>query len=119
MGKRWGAKQLSKLGGIEYLAELLAGGRAWQERPNRTSTKAKPIIAVVRGRQEFGPRALGHRSLLAVPDSDEIRNRMNRLKHRQWYRPVAPMIADEALERVFGFRALSPYMEKAPKVLDE
>jgi hypothetical protein len=55
-----------------YVAELLAGGPAWTL--SRTSSKkAKPIIAVVRGRQEFGPRALGHRSLLAVPDSVEIR----------------------------------------------
>lgn len=46
------------------------------------------------GRQEFGPRALGHRSLLAVPDGD-MKERMNRLKARQWYRPVAPMIAEE------------------------
>ena len=60
-------------------------------------TTDKPIIAVVRGRQEYGPRALGHRSLLAVPDSDVMRDRMNRLKARQWYRPVAPMIANEAL----------------------
>ena len=54
------------------MAELLAGGPAWTL--SRTSSKkAKPIIAVVRGRQEFGPRALGHRSLLAVPDSVEMR----------------------------------------------
>ena len=52
------------------MAELLAGGPAWT---SDNSTKTKPIIAVVRGRQEFGPRALGHRSLLAVPDSVEMR----------------------------------------------
>jgi len=55
-----------------YVAELLAGGPAWRNHGN--STKTKPIIAVVRGRQEFGPRALGHRSLLAVPDSVEMRD---------------------------------------------
>ena len=60
----------------------------------RNSTAVRPIIAVVRGRQEFGPRALGHRSLLAVPDAD-MHDRMNRLKVRQWYRPVAPMIAED------------------------
>merc|ERR1712060_612660 len=59
---------------------------------------------------------LGHRSLLAVPDSIEMRDRMNRLKARQWYRPVAPMIADEALEQVFGRVIKSPYMELAPRV---
>ena len=111
-----GARSLSQLGGVDYLAELLAGGPAWTG--NKPKHK-KPIIAVVRGRQEFGPRALGHRSLLAVPDSQDMRERMNRLKFRQWYRPVAPMIAEEALEEVFGFKYNSAYMEFAPKVRDE
>eukprot|EP00931_Biecheleriopsis_adriatica_P076330 TRINITY_DN50051_c0_g1_i1.p1 TRINITY_DN50051_c0_g1~~TRINITY_DN50051_c0_g1_i1.p1 ORF type:complete len:165 (+),score=28.73 TRINITY_DN50051_c0_g1_i1:220-714(+) len=70
----------------------------------------------MRGRQEFGPRALGHRSLLAVPDSEGMKARMNRLKARAWYRPAAPMIAEEALEQVFGNKQLSPYMSFAPIV---
>ena len=90
----------------EQLAEILTGPRF-------------PIVAVVRGRQEFGPRALGHRSLLAVPNSNEMRERMNRVKARQWYRPVAPMIADEDLEKAFGRVVKSPFMSMAPKVLDD
>merc|ERR1712190_55201 len=43
-------------------------------------------------------------------------DRMNRLKARQWYRPVAPMIADEDLEKVFGQVVKSPYMTMAPRV---
>merc|ERR1711988_1684542 len=99
-----------------YLAELLAGGPAWLRQGNRTTDK--PIIAVVRGRQEFGPRALGHRSLLAVPDSQDLRERLNRLKFRQWWRPTGPMIADEALEQVFGRVIKSRYMTMSPQVLD-
>merc|ERR1719428_1615842 len=109
--------KLSSLGGVEYLADLLAGGRAWIQ--NGGSETSKPIIAVVRGRQEVGPRALGHRSLLAVPDSDQMRDRLNKLKFRQWYRPVAPMIADEALEEVFGRDIRSPCMTMAPEVHPE
>ena len=105
--KRRGARRLSELGDVEFLAELLTQNR---------SAEGKPIIAVVRGRQEFGPRALGHRSLLAVPDTYEIKRRLNRLKFRQWYRPVAPMIAVEALEEVFGRVVLSTSMEFAPRV---
>ncbi len=57
---------------MEFLALLLA-----------TETNGrKPIVAVVRGRQEVGPRALGHRSLLAVPDMAEMKERMNKLKFR-------------------------------------
>merc|ERR1712217_949626 len=44
---------------------------------------------------------------------------MNRLKFRQWYRPVAPMIADEALEQVFGRDVQSPYMTMAPEVRED
>lgn len=113
--QRWGAKRLSTLGGVDYLAGLLAD----DNNVNTAGERHKPIIAVVRGRQEFGPRALGHRSLLAVPDSDDMRERMNRLKFRQWYRPVAPMIADEALEEVFGSAIKSPYMSMAPRVRDD
>lgn len=59
------ASNLNDLGGVHYLAQLLTS--------NSSVMGGKPIIAVVRGRQEFGPRALGHRSLLAVPDSYEIK----------------------------------------------
>ncbi|CAE7498570.1 novN [Symbiodinium natans] len=135
-----GARRLSELGGVEFLAHLLVGGHAGHaghagdgstasilgsssessdregEAKNRTR---RPIMAVVRGRQEFGPRALGHRSLLAVPDSRDLRDRMNRLKSRQWYRPVAPMIAEEGLEEVFGHKYLSPSMEFAPIVRED
>ena len=44
---------------------------------------------------------------------------MNRLKFREWYRPVAPMIAKEALEEVFGRAVESPYMSMAPRVRKE
>ena len=57
------------------------------------------IIAVVRGRSEFGPRALGHRSLIAVPHLPEIKQKMNRLKFREWWRPVAPMVTLEDAKR--------------------
>ncbi|CAJ1409331.1 unnamed protein product [Effrenium voratum] len=109
------AVRLSALGGVDFLAELLAGGVAWQR---LNANHSRPIVAVVRGRQEFGPRALGHRSLLAVPDAT-MRERMNRLKARQWYRPVAPMIAKEDLAKVFGREVASPYMTMAPRVVEE
>ena len=56
----------------------------------------------MRGRAEYGPRALGHRSLLALPVERGMLDRLNRLKHRQWYRPVAPMIRREDAARCFG-----------------
>lgn len=74
------------------------------------SVMSTPFIATrdtLNSPQEFGPRALGHRSLLASPDSAEMKERMNRLKARQWYRPVAPMIAAEDLVKAISFFSTS------------
>ena len=43
------------------------------------------VVGVVRGRQEFGPRALGHRSLLAFPNEEAVKHKLNAIKHRQVY----------------------------------
>jgi predicted NodU family carbamoyl transferase len=43
------------------------------------------IVAVMRGRQEVGPRALGHRSLLAFPNEEAVKHKLNAIKHRQVY----------------------------------
>jgi carbamoyltransferase len=60
------------------------------------------IVALFEGRSEFGPRALGHRSLVASPKDAAMRDRINRLKRREWYRPVAPAILEEALPTFFA-----------------
>lgn len=49
------------------------------------------IVALFRGGSEFGPRALGHRSLVAWAAAEGILSRMNRLKGREWFRPIAPV----------------------------
>lgn len=59
------------------------------------------IAGVVRGRTEFGPRALGHRSLLAWPADSGVKDDLNVLKHRQFWRPCAPMVLQEDALRVF------------------
>eukprot|EP00947_MAST-08B_sp_MAST-8B-sp1_P001977 g1977.t1 len=77
------------------------------------------IVGVVRGRQEFGPRALGHRSLLASPRTAGMRERLNRLKRREWYRPVAPMVTDTAQLELFTEPVSSPFMNFAAPLTDE
>ncbi|XP_072031403.1 nodulation protein NolO-like [Amphiura filiformis] len=62
------------------------------------------IIGVVRGRAEFGPRALGHRSLLAYPDQPEQLTRVNRLKGRQFYRPACPSVTEQSAVKIFKGR---------------
>ena len=77
------------------------------------------IVGVARGRAEFGPRALGHRSLLAVPDTPAAKDALNRVKHRQSWRPCAPAVLDEDVLRVFEDVALSPTMSLASRLTPE
>jgi carbamoyltransferase len=72
------------------------------------------IVGVASGRAEFGPRALGNRSLLADPRGLDIKDRVNEIKRRQKFRPFAPVILAEYANEFFdmprGFRH-SPYMQ--------
>lgn len=59
------------------------------------------IVGVASGRAEFGPRALGNRSLLADPRHPDIKDRVNLIKNRQRFRPFAPMILEEHVHKYF------------------
>ena len=59
------------------------------------------IAGVASGRAEFGPRALGNRSLLADPRGWEIKDRVNEIKRRQKFRPFAPVILEEMVDEYF------------------
>lgn len=67
-------------------------------------------VAWVEGHSEIGPRALGHRSLLADPTRTEAKDRLNGLKRRQWWRPVAPVVLAERAADWFADAVDSPYM---------
>ena len=68
------------------------------------------VVAWFQGRSEFGPRALGHRSLLANPSHPENLQRLNDIKGREQFRPVAPMVLDERAAEIFDGPLPSPYM---------
>ena len=72
--------------------------------------KATGIAGVANGRSEFGPRALGHRSLLADPRGVDIKERVNNIKQRQQFRPFAPAILEEYVDEYFDGPA-GPYMQ--------
>jgi carbamoyltransferase len=59
------------------------------------------IVGVASGRAEFGPRALGNRSLLADPRGADIKDRVNEIKRRQQFRPFAPVILEEHVDQYF------------------
>jgi carbamoyltransferase len=71
---------------------------------------ADGVVAWFQGRSEFGPRALGHRSLFADPRRARNLHRLNELKGREQFRPVAPMILDSRAAEVFDGPLPSPYM---------
>ncbi|EOU3094441.1 carbamoyltransferase C-terminal domain-containing protein [Yersinia enterocolitica] len=68
------------------------------------------ILGWVSGRYEIGPRALGNRSILAAPFQDSTRVRLNEIKQREQFRPIAPVCLEEDAERWFGCNHESPYM---------
>jgi carbamoyltransferase len=59
------------------------------------------IVGVANGRAEFGPRALGNRSLLADPRGNDIKDQVNSIKRRQNFRPFAPIILEEHVHQFF------------------
>jgi carbamoyltransferase len=68
------------------------------------------IVAWFQGRSEYGPRALGHRSLMAHPGRAENLERLNRVKGREEFRPVAPMVVADRAAEIFTGQLPSPYM---------
>ena len=66
-----------------------------------TSLLRDKIVGVASGRAEFGPRALGNRSLLADPRGTDIKERVNDIKRRQQFRPFAPVILEEHVDMYF------------------
>jgi carbamoyltransferase len=68
------------------------------------------VVAWFQGRSEYGPRALGHRSLLANPSHPDNLRRLNDIKGREQFRPVAPMVLLERAAALFDGPLPSPYM---------
>jgi len=81
------------------------------------SLKENKIAAVAVGRAEYGPRALGNRSILADPRDPDIKNKVNLIKQRELFRPFAPIVLEEFAHEWFDMDFSSPYMQYAVKCL--
>ncbi len=81
-----------------------------------TSLKDNKIFAWVQGRAEMGPRALGNRSLLASPFNADMKERLNKIKYREDFRPIAPVCIEEDMSVYFDGPSRSPYMLYFQKV---
>lgn len=70
-------------------------------------------VALFQGRSEAGPRALGNRSILASPREEGVRDFINaEVKHREWFRPLAPVVRMESAPRYFEMTGESPFMQQ-------
>ncbi|HZB98350.1 MAG TPA: carbamoyltransferase C-terminal domain-containing protein [Candidatus Sulfotelmatobacter sp.] len=98
------------------LAATLSSARVPHEQPEDLADEVAAILAgngVVawfEGRSEYGPRALGHRSLLASPLDSTTTARLNEVKGREQFRPVAPMVLAERAAEIFAGPLPSPFM---------
>lgn len=107
LGRGWHEDEIEK---------LLIDADLPYERPADLADAAAEVLATngvvgwFEGRSEFGPRALGHRSLLVDPRREENLQRMNRIKGREEFRPVAPMVLADRAAEIFDGVFPSPYM---------
>jgi carbamoyltransferase len=104
----------------EILAELSNAGNVRFRKSEDIATECAKLIASgciigwVQGGAEFGPRALGHRSLLADPRTGASKERLDReIKRREWFRPYAPSVLAERAHEYFDMHGPSPYMLQA------
>ncbi|MBK6933238.1 MAG: carbamoyltransferase [Saprospirales bacterium] len=69
------------------------------------------VVGWVQGRMEFGPRALGNRSILGDPRNAEMQKKLNlKIKYRESFRPFAPSVQAERVAEYFDYQGISPYM---------
>ena len=109
----------------EEIAAWLTTARVPFTRPENIAIEAarclaaNGVVAWFQGRSEFGPRALGHRSLLAHPGFPGNLERLNDVKGREQFRPVAPMVLLEDAAQIFKGPIPSPYMLFVHEVVPE
>jgi carbamoyltransferase len=100
---------------VEIEDALVGAGLRFERPPDVAAAAARVLaedglVAWFQGRSEWGPRALGHRSLLANPGRAGTTDRLNAVKGRERFRPVAPMVPLERAAEVFDGPVPSPYM---------
>jgi len=78
------------------------------------------VVGWFQGRMEYGPRALGNRSILGDPRSAEMQSTLNlKIKYRESFRPFAPAVLEERISKYFNLDITSPYMLLVANVRDE
>lgn len=106
--------------GPEYSDDEIKAFLDWTKTPYRQMENiaeetaallaANKVIGWFQGRMEFGPRALGSRSILASPISGSMQAKLNEVKDREDFRPVAPVVLEEVAAEWFEGARFSPFM---------
>jgi carbamoyltransferase len=119
-GPRYTAPMEHVYWGPDYSDEEIERFMLWAKMPYKRLTNiAKEtaailaedkIIAWYQGRMEFGPRSLGARSILASPIHPDMQARLNDIKDREDFRPVAPVVLEDDAHEWFEGAAVSPFM---------
>jgi hydroxymethyl cephem carbamoyltransferase len=109
--------------GLEFVDDVVPDPEVWSagaadDARLAAALAAEHVVAWVQGRWEIGPRALGNRSLLASPYRSAARDRLNAIKAREEYRPIAPACRVEDLARCFDETLEDPYMLYFRRVID-
>src|SRR5256885_7415780 len=100
-------------GGLEY--RKLDRGELLDEVAEQIA--AGNVVGWFQGRMEWGPRALGNRSIVAHPGRPDMKDILNaRIKHREWFRPFAPSIMAEYQDEYFEHDHPSPFMLHVYKI---
>lgn len=109
--------------GAAFEADVDAGEHGWNRRNLDYSGLSQVldqghVVAWVQGRCEIGPRALGHRSLLASATLPGSKDRLNAIKQRESYRPIAPVCRESDIGAWFDRSEVDPWMLHFRRVLD-
>ncbi|MGN6692726.1 MAG: carbamoyltransferase family protein [Aquihabitans sp.] len=114
--------------GDDVARDLEAAGRPFERIADPDQMAARvaellddgQVVAVLQGRMEFGPRALGHRSILADPRDPEAQRTLNlKVKQRESFRPFAPAVLAEHADEWFDLDGTSPYMTFVAPVAED
>lgn len=110
----------------DEILDILKMARLSWEKPDKLADKAAElieqgkIVALFNGRMEFGPRALGNRSILADPRREDMKDIVNSVvKHREAFRPFCPSCLEEHAGEYFEGCGIAPYMIKTYPVVSE
>jgi carbamoyltransferase len=118
LGPSYSADEIGQCLASEGIPHELVGDEALPERVAALLAQDR-VVGWFQGRMEYGPRALGARSILADARSPEAQRRVNlKIKFRESFRPFAPSVIAERCNEYFDFDAESPYMLMVAQVRD-